>query len=71
MGQRCTIDGTVLNIVYQNADNGYTVLRMTTGSTMGECCRILRENGARSVFCAAVAGGRKVAKTDENAYCKS
>ena len=44
---------------------------LTTGSTMGECCRILRESGARRVLCTAVAGGRKVAKTGENVYCKS
>lgn len=39
MGQQCTIDGTVLNIVYQNADNGYTVLRMT--ATDGETVTVV------------------------------
>jgi exodeoxyribonuclease V alpha subunit len=39
MGQQCTIDGTVLNIVYQNDDNGYTVLKMTT--TDGETVTVV------------------------------
>jgi competence protein ComFC len=44
---------------------------LTTGSTMGECCRILGENGAEEIYCAAVAGGRKVAKDGGKDYCKS
>ena len=27
---RCTIDGTILNIIFQNEENGYTVLRLLT-----------------------------------------
>ena len=31
MNGRCTIDGTILNLIYQNEENGYTVLRLVTG----------------------------------------
>ena len=30
MNGRCTIDGTILNLVFQNEENGYTVLRLVT-----------------------------------------
>ncbi|NLU24841.1 MAG: ATP-dependent RecD-like DNA helicase [Clostridiales bacterium] len=30
MGERCTIEGTVLNLIFQNEENGYTVLRLVT-----------------------------------------
>ncbi len=30
MNGRCTIDGTILNLIYQNEENGYTVLRLLT-----------------------------------------
>ena len=26
----CTIDGTILQVIFQNEENGYTVLRLTT-----------------------------------------
>lgn len=29
-GERCTVDGTVNSLIFQNADNGYTVLRLDT-----------------------------------------
>ena len=31
MGERCTIEGTVLQLIFQNEENGYTVLRLVTG----------------------------------------
>ena len=31
MPTRCTIDGTILQVIFQNEENGYTVLRLTTG----------------------------------------
>ena len=31
MDGRCHIDGTILNLIFQNEENGYTVLRMVTG----------------------------------------
>ena len=31
MNGHCTIDGTVAQLIFQNPDNGYTVLRMVTG----------------------------------------
>ena len=31
MSQRITIDGTILNTIFQNEENGYTVLRLVTG----------------------------------------
>ena len=30
MNERCTIDGTIAGVVYQNDENGYTVLRLVT-----------------------------------------
>ena len=30
MGERCTVEGTVQNIIFQNEENGYTVLRLVT-----------------------------------------
>ena len=30
MNTRCTIDGTILNLIFQNEENGYTVLRLLT-----------------------------------------
>ena len=30
MGERCTVEGTVQNVIFQNEDNGYTVLLLTT-----------------------------------------
>jgi len=30
MNGRCTIDGTILNLIFQNEENGYTVLRLVT-----------------------------------------
>ena len=30
MNERCTIDGTIAGVVYQNEENGYTVLRLVT-----------------------------------------
>ena len=29
-GERCTVDGTVNSLIFQNAENGYTVLRLDT-----------------------------------------
>ena len=31
MSQLCTVDGTILNLIFQNEENGYTVLRLVTG----------------------------------------
>ena len=31
MNGRCTIDGTILNTIFTNEENGYTVLRLVTG----------------------------------------
>ena len=31
MDGRCRIDGTILNLIFQNEENGYTVLRLVTG----------------------------------------
>lgn len=31
MNGRCTIDGTVIQVVFQNPENGYAVLRLSTG----------------------------------------
>ena len=31
MDARCTVDGTILNLIFQNQENGYTVLRLLTG----------------------------------------
>jgi len=31
MEQRCVVDGTILNLIFQNEENGYTVLRLLTG----------------------------------------
>ena len=30
MGERCTVEGTVQNIIFQNEENGYTVLSLLT-----------------------------------------
>ena len=30
MGERCTVEGTVQNLIFQNEENGYTVLRLLT-----------------------------------------
>ena len=30
MNGSCTIDGTILNLIFQNEENGYTVLRLVT-----------------------------------------
>ena len=30
MNEHCTIDGTIRQIIFQNEDNGYTVLRLVT-----------------------------------------
>ena len=30
MNERCTIDGTIASVIYQNEENGYTVLRLVT-----------------------------------------
>ena len=32
MGERSTIEGTVENVVFQNEENGYTVLSLLTDS---------------------------------------
>ena len=29
--QHDTVDGTILNLIFQNEENGYTVLRLVTG----------------------------------------
>ena len=31
MNGRCTIDGTIQHVIFQNEENGYTVLRLVTG----------------------------------------
>ena len=31
MSELCTVDGTILNLIFQNEENGYTVLRLVTG----------------------------------------
>ena len=31
MGEQTTVMGTVLAVVFQNEENGYTVLRLVTG----------------------------------------
>ena len=31
MNGPCTIDGSVMSVIFQNEENGYTVLRLTTG----------------------------------------
>ncbi len=31
MEGRCSVDGTILNLIFQNEENGYTVLRLVTG----------------------------------------
>ncbi|MDE7220609.1 MAG: ATP-dependent RecD-like DNA helicase, partial [Oscillospiraceae bacterium] len=31
MNERCTIDGSIASVIYQNEENGYTVLRLVTG----------------------------------------
>lgn len=38
---------------------------LTTGSTMAECAKLLMESGARSVVCAALAGGHRQSKKVE------
>ena len=30
MGERCTVEGTVENVIFQNEENGYTVLNLLT-----------------------------------------
>jgi exodeoxyribonuclease V alpha subunit len=30
MSQQYTLDGTILSIIFQNEENGYTVLRLVT-----------------------------------------
>jgi len=39
MNGRCTIDGTILNLIFQNEENGYTVLRLVT--TDGEVVTVV------------------------------
>jgi len=39
MSQRYTIDGTILNLIFQNEENGYTVLRLVT--TDGEVVTVV------------------------------
>ena len=39
MDGRCTIDGTILNLIFQNEENGYTVLRLVT--TDGEVVTVV------------------------------
>ncbi len=39
MNERCSIDGTIANVVYQNEENGYTVLRLVT--TDGEAVTVV------------------------------
>ena len=39
MNQRTTIDGTILNLIFQNGENGYTVLRLVT--TDGEVVTVV------------------------------
>ena len=29
MGERCTVEGTVQTVIFQNEENGYTVLTLT------------------------------------------
>lgn len=30
MGERCTVEGTVQSVIFQNEENGYTVLSLLT-----------------------------------------
>ena len=46
MNERCTIDGTIASVIYQNEENGYTVLRLVTGD--GEAVTVVG-----SIPCAA------------------
>lgn len=46
MNEQCTIDGTIASVIYQNEENGYTVLRLVT--TDGEAVTVVG-----SVPCAA------------------
>lgn len=46
MNERCTIDGTIASVIYQNEENGYTVLRLVT--TDGEAVTVVG-----SIPCAA------------------
>ena len=39
MNERCTIDGTISSVIYQNEENGYTVLRL--GTTDGEAVTVV------------------------------
>ena len=39
MDGRCTIDGTSLQLIFQNEENGYTVLRLVT--TDGEAVTVV------------------------------
>lgn len=39
MNERCTIDGTIASVIYQNEENGYTVLRLVT--TDGEAVTVV------------------------------
>ena len=39
MDGRCTIDGTILQLIFQNEENGYTVLRLVT--TDGEAVTVV------------------------------
>ena len=42
MGERCTVEGTVQNIIFQNEENGYTILRLERG---GEELSLLTDEG--------------------------
>jgi len=46
MNERCTIDGTIASVIYQNEENGYTVLRLVTSD--GEAVTVVG-----SIPCAA------------------
>ena len=50
MNGRCTIDGTILNTIFTNEENGYTVLRLIT--TDGEII-----TGVGTIPCAGIIKG--------------
>ena len=45
MDGRCRIDGTILNLIFQNEENGYTVLRLVTGD--GEVVTVVGDHPLR------------------------
>ena len=57
MDGRCTIDGTILQLIFQNEENGYTVLRLVT--TDGEAVTVVGTIpcAARTVWSSVLGSG--------------